>query len=227
MKKANPLLILILLAFPLIAAAQIPEDAAKASAELAARQAEAIARAQQKVAEEQQRAARAFEERLKALTPLDVEVVLSRYQGDQRVSSLPFQLSVNATHPDAMPRETRLRMGAQVPLPTQAQPTVDGKPIPGMLQANPVQYKEIGTSIDAYARDLGDGSFEVVVTVSETSVYTPPQREAAVMGLPVLRTYMASNNLIFKSGQTKQFTLAADRISGETLKVDVTVRLSK
>jgi hypothetical protein len=143
------------------------------------------------------------------------------------VSSLPFQLSVNATHPEADLKVTHLRMGAQVPLPTMATPTVDGKPMPGVAQFNPVAYKDIGTFIDASARDLGNASFDVAVTVNETSVYSPPQGDPSTMGLPVLRTYMSSNNMIFRDGQTKQFTLAADRISGETLKVDVTVRVAK
>src|SRR5215216_1585525 len=132
-----------LLAFTLAAApasAQIPDEAAKASADLAARQAEAIARAQQKVAEE---AARQAEAKANAITPLDVEVVISRYQGDKKISSLPYSLSVNA---GGRGERTSLRMGASVPMPSMAPPTVDGKPVTGMLQVNPVTYQDIGTN---------------------------------------------------------------------------------
>jgi hypothetical protein len=170
------------------------------------------------------------------VTPLDVQVVLTRLQADKKVSSLPFQLSVNATGPGEPAQETNLRMGAQVPLPTMATPTVDGKPVTGMLTTNPVQYKDIGTFIDAYARNLGNGSYELRISVSDTSVYVGPASaytgpaasgSSATMGLPVLRTYASSNNMVLKDGQTKQFTLAADRVSGETLRVDVSVAVSK
>ncbi len=44
-------------------------------------------------------------------TPLQVQVVVSRYQGEKKISSLPYSLSVN---PDG--RKTSLRMGAEVPI---------------------------------------------------------------------------------------------------------------
>ena len=68
--------------------------------EMAARQAEAVARAQQKVAEEARRAdeerVRALEAKANELIPVDIEVVVSRYQGDKRISSLPYLLAVSA-----------------------------------------------------------------------------------------------------------------------------------
>jgi hypothetical protein len=237
------------------ARAQVPEEAAKASAELAARQAEAIARAQQKVAQEAEaarqkdeaeRTARDAEiERIRDLVfPLDVQVTVSRYQGEKKVSSLPYQLSVNAVHRDARPiqfpnasdpgasRVTSVRMGAQIPLPTMSAPTVDGKPVAGVMQVNPVQYRDIGTAIDASATHRGDASgFDVAVTVEDTSLYNP-KTDAQASGsgidtLPVLRTFRSSNHMLLKDGQTRQFTMAADRVSGETLRVDVTLKIAK
>ena len=90
--------------------AQVPPDVAKSSAELAAKQAEAIAQAQAKVAEESRRQAEA---RANAITPIDIEVVVSRYQGDKKISSLPYLLSVNASDRQ---EKTSLRMGASVPV---------------------------------------------------------------------------------------------------------------
>jgi hypothetical protein len=124
-------------------------------------------------------------------------------------------------------------MGAQVPLPTMGTPTVDGKPVTGMLNTNPVTYKEIGTFIDADAKWLEGGAFELQISVSDTSLYrrsqNPPAGAEQIddMGLPVLRTFTASNRVVMKDGQTKQFMLAADRISGDTLRVDVTLKVAK
>ena len=45
--------------------------------------------------------------------PLEVQVVISRYQGDKRVSSMPYVLVVNANAQAAI----ELNMGAEVPIP--------------------------------------------------------------------------------------------------------------
>ena len=215
--------------------------AREAMLKMAAEQAEAVARAQQKVAEEADKAKRAeqtrtereFLEKRGRVVPLDIEIVISRYQGEKKVSSLPYALTVNAPYQyvgqlDSAPL-TQLRMGGQVPLPTMA-PVLgpDGKPMPGLPQGGgPVQYKDVGTYIDARGRwlDSPSGSFEVWISVQEDAVATP--QGAPPTALPVIRTFRASNNLVLRDGQTRQFTAAADRITGEVVKVDVTLKVAK
>jgi hypothetical protein len=209
-------------------------------ARMAAQQAEAVARAQQKVAQEEQAAKRAEEARLERefaekrdrIVPLDIEIVISRYQGDKKVSSLPYALTVNATSPwgpqlNSAPL-TQLRMGGQVPLPTMA-PALgpDGKPVSGITGGGPVQYKEVGTDIDARGRWLESpaGSFEIWISVQEDAVATP--QGASATSLPVIRTFRAANNLVLRDGQTRQFTAGADRITGEVVKVDVSLKVAK
>jgi hypothetical protein len=48
-----------------------------------------------------------------------------------------------------------------------------------------------------------------------------------VQGAPVIRNFNASNNLVLRDGQTRQFTAAADRVTGEVIKVDVTLKVAK
>src|SRR5262245_43476290 len=79
------------------------------------------------------------------LIPLKVQIVVSRYDGDKKISSLPYVLSVNAN--DRMP--SVLRMNAQVPLPQMTMPDLGPGPSPF---AAPITYKEIGTAIDCTAR---------------------------------------------------------------------------
>ena len=71
-------------------------------AKMAAQQAEAVARAQQKVAEEERRRnmerAREEEAKYKQILPVDLEVVISRYQADKKTSSLPYALTVNTVY---------------------------------------------------------------------------------------------------------------------------------
>jgi hypothetical protein len=208
-----PALLAVALAAPAYAQA-VPEDVAKASAELAARQAEAVARAQQKVAQE-------AEAKANAVTPLDLEIVISRYQGDKKVGSLPYSISVNASERGEV---TRLRMGASVPVPTMTTPTVDGKPAAGVV--TPFQYRDIGTNIDASGKPLGDGRFAVFLGVTESSIVANP-KDAQQGGVPVIRNFSSSNNLVMRDGQTRQFTAASDRITGEVVKVEVTLKVVK
>jgi hypothetical protein len=216
---------------PTAADKAVLDEAAKRAAEMA----EAMARAQQKVAEEARKRdielEREFEAKANAVVPIDLEVVISRYQGDKRTSSLPYALTVNAkyvSNVEGAPM-TSLRMGGEVPLPTMSL-TVDGKPLTGVPTGGPVMYKAVGTNIDARGRILDGGRFEIWVSVQDDAIATPQSVGAGsgpATNLPVIRSFRASNNVVLKDGQTRQFTAAADRITGEVVKVDVTLKVAK
>jgi hypothetical protein len=53
------------------------------------------------------------------------------------------------------------------------------------------------------------------------------EQEIREPSLPVLRTFTASNNMVLKDGESEQFMLAADRVSSETLRVEVTLHVMK
>ena len=166
--------------------------------------------------------------------PLELQVVIARYQGDKRVSSLPYVLSLKST---ITSRDFRpglgasLRLGSRVPVRTQVVvPAADGKPA---TTSNSVNYENVGTNIDAGASMLEDGRYEVTITISESSVITDTKlasdlRGAAGMGeYPVFRSYQSTNTLFVKEGQTAQFTAASDRVSGEVVRVEVKLTVVK
>jgi hypothetical protein len=166
-----------------------------------------------------------------ALVPLKVRVVLSRYDGEKKVSSLPYALSVTANDRNplngaAVP--SSLRTGAQVPVPTVSMP--ENLPANAPVMRGPVVYKEIGTNIDCVATSLDGGRFRIQVTISDTSVYAGGQTAAGTVKLndiPTFRSFSSSQTLILKDGQSTQYTAAADKVSGEITKVDVTVMVEK
>ena len=159
--------------------------------------------------------------------PLELQVVISRYQGDKRVSSLPYVLSLKSA--TVSRGGASLRVGSRVPVRMQmfAPPPADGKPAAPMAQVN---YENVGTNIDAGATALEDGRFEVTITVNESSVVTDPQDLKATPGAgdyPVFRSYQSSNTLFVREGQTTQFTAASDRVSGEVVRVEVKLTVVK
>jgi Bacterial type II and III secretion system protein len=168
----------------------------------------------------------------KALVPLKVLIVVSRYQGEKKVSSLPYTLTVNAndrvTGPLGQfePRMVQLRTGASIPVPSMAPP----KESPMQGPVGPVQYKPIGINIDCTAQSTDDGRFRVDISIEDTSVYSEGQTAegvAKMSDIPSFRTFQTSNTVILKDGQSSEFTAAADRISGEVTKIDITVTVVK
>jgi hypothetical protein len=157
-------------------------------------------------------------------TPLKVQITVSRFQGDKKVSSLPYVLSVNATDHRAPVDPSRLRMGGKVPIMAVATPVVDGKQMPA---GGPISYTDVGTNIDCVAILMEAGRYKIRVTVEDTSVYSEDQAPSTVKGSPTFRTLVLTNSAILKDGQSTQFTAATDKVSGETVKVDVMLNVVK
>jgi hypothetical protein len=156
------------------------------------------------------------------LVSLKVQVVISRYQGEKKLSSLPYSLAVTANS-----RPSSLRMGAQVPIEMTSWPS--NVPADAPVMRGPVSYRDIGTKIDADASSLDEGRFRIQVTINDTSVYTEGQTAAGTLKLnvPTFRTFESSETLVLKDGQSSQFTAATDKVSGEVTRVDVTLTVVK
>jgi hypothetical protein len=152
--------------------------------------------------------------------PVKVTVVLSRTQGEKKISSMPYTLSLTGSH-------ANLRMGTKIPvmMVSAAAPDRDGR---ANAQIGPIQYQDVGTNIDCDVRAMDDGRFVLNLAIDDSSVYAD---EAALpggtKGNPSFRSFRASNSMILKDGQTGQFTTATDKLTGETVKVDVTLTVVK
>ena len=158
--------------------------------------------------------------------PLEVQIVLSRYQGEKRVSSMPYVMAVNANGERAS-----LNMGADVAIPNSTfAPSDPSKPQPPIVSFN---YRSIGTSIICGATTTSeDGRFEVNISVDDSSVYLKEDSAGAtgstgVSGMPAFRSFKSRNTLLLRDGQTRQYTAATDRVSGETIRIDVTLKVVK
>jgi hypothetical protein len=151
--------------------------------------------------------------------PLKVTVVIARYRGDKRISSLPYVLGVVANGP-----RTTLRMGSDVPVP---QVVVGGD----ASQQRSYSYRSVGTNIDCTAFTASSGTFRLVVTVTDSSVHveggdtstvTPTMRD-----VPMFRTFNSSFSILLRDGQTTEYTSATDPVTGEVMKIDVTLNVLK
>lgn len=150
-------------------------------------------------------------------TPLNVRVVFTRYQGEKKVSSMPYTLAVNADD-----RATAVRVGIQVPVMVSL----------GADKGTTVAFKDVGNNLDCSAETLADGRYKLSFSLEQGSVYvddvnTRSPREAASFHAPVLRNFKLQTNAILRDGQSVENIAATDPISGEVLKIDVTLQVVK
>ena len=156
-------------------------------------------------------------------TPLKVTVVLTRYQGEKRISSMPYVLGVLASsRMFGPPQKTTLRMGSKVPVAQQA---VGGDAKGPFTTYN---YTDVGTNIDCAASyEEGATVFALGLTISDSSVVLEPRKDANLDPLPSFRNFNSSFTALLRDGQSTQYTSATDPVTGEVMKIDVTLALMK
>ena len=163
--------------------------------------------------------------------PLKVDVVLTRWQADKKLSSLPFTL-----WPVSMSGGgggVSLRVGVDVPVGTST--VTRGTASPNQTSSTSTtsattEYRSIGTSIDCRAYPSEGTGFNIDLRISDSSLFTDPNAPAGTIRISdraAFRTFNLSNTLPVRDGQTLQFASATDKLTGETLKVDVTVNVVK
>ena len=158
------------------------------------------------------------------LVPLEIQIVIARYQGEKRISSMPYLMAVNANGERAS-----LNMGAEVAIPTTAfAPAADGKsPTPVGLRS--YNYRSIGTNIVCGAMTADEGRFDVNISIDDSSVFMKEDGTAATGAgdMPAFRSFKSRNTLLLRDGQTRQYTAATDRVSSETIRIEVTLKVVK
>ncbi len=164
------------------------------------------------------------QEKPSPLVPLKLQLVISRSAGEKKISSMPYTLWVTAN--DNRNRTTSLRMGVEVPVPSILIPK-EGAP------TTSYNYRPVGTNIDCSATTEGN-LFKVAITLNDSSVQFDAKESAAsrpvptgMAGAPAFRNFTSNFSILLKDGQTATYTSATDPVSGETLKVDVTLNVLK
>lgn len=153
----------------------------------------------------------------KLVTPLRVQVVFSRYQGEKKVSSVYYTLPVNADD-GAL---SRVSMGFQVPLRYESKESYGN-----------VVFKDVGNSVTCRAEGAEDARFRLSCSFDQSSLHAtngdPPARVTDGPPLPpVLRNFRSEAAFFLRDGQNSQLTVATDPVSGDVVKVDVTLTVVK
>ena len=151
------------------------------------------------------------------LTPLRVQVLIAEYDGEKKISSLPYTLLVNAE--GTRGQKASIRMGLRVPIATSA---------------SQYQYQDVGTNLDAWAGKVEDGRFTLHLGVERSSTYSSSAKQPASTGgnevlanQPVIQQFRTELDVLIRDGQTIQTTLATDPVSGRVTKVELAVSVVK
>jgi hypothetical protein len=156
----------------------------------------------------------------KTLVPLKLDVVISRQAADKKISSMPYSMWLTANSPE---RQASLRLGVQVPVPNTVIP-----PLKEGEKAEPIRsfsYRDIGTNIDASATSAAEGRYAVAITLTDSGLNS--KGEPTPGGAPMLRNFTSRFFLLLRDGQTATYMSATDPVTGETLRVEVTLSVLK
>lgn len=154
-----------------------------------------------------------------SVVPLKVSVVFSEYDGEKKLSSLPYILFLRSAeeHKDYF---GTLRMGVRVPIWTGGKESA-------------IQYQDVGSNIDCEARATRDGRYLLDLRLERSSIYSSKEEHSAEQRAdeqphqPLLRQFRANLALMLRDGQTTQSTMATDPLNGHMIRVDVTLNVVK
>jgi hypothetical protein len=147
------------------------------------------------------------EELTLAVTPLRVQVVFTEFDGDKKISSLPYTLSVNADERRANPT-AQVRSGVRIPI---------------QVDKDKVTYLDVGTNIDCSAVLQDDGRFKLQMAVERSAVSS----DSPSSSNPIVRTFRANMNPVLKDGQTIESIVSTDPLNGHVYRVSVTLNVVK
>ena len=142
-------------------------------------------------------------------TVVKVQVVLSRYEGDRKTSSLPFTTLATADG-----ERVSIRTGTQVPIATA-----------GPENKTSFQYIDVGSNVDLNVKTTDNGRFNVTLLFQDRSATDKVPLGGILQ--PVLRNFQTTSSVLLKDGESKQFVAASDKASGEMIKIDVTLNVEK
>lgn len=137
---------------------------------------------------------------------LKVTVVLSRSNGEKKISNLPFVLLVTADE-----RPTTVQMSSSIPIPTVS----EGK--------SGYSYQQIGTNMSASAKAMDGGQYVVNLTVTDSQMLTDANTPAPGR----VQNFTSSPRLVLHDGSTIQYAAATDKMTGDVVKVDVVLNVIK
>lgn len=169
---------------------------------------------------------------MKSGTPVKILVLISEFDGGNKIASLPYTLYTVTAGPADPHSDARQSMRYQLHVPILSGNYPTG-PTPNGNSRVDYQYRfqDVGTDIDYGAYSVGGDSYELVFTVDRSWASMPGpatketalERGSALTGQPILPHFRNNFVVVLRNGQTVEGASATDPVTGHVLKVDVTL----
>lgn len=152
---------------------------------------------------------------------LKVQIVFSEYEGNKRITNLPYTLLVPVTPNGG---RNKIRIDDRISIP---------------FGGGGFQYQNTGTDIDCGAKPASEGRYELAMTLDRNWVDMPAEAPADKSGTsqgdahpgivrpPTMRQFRVEHSVLLRDGQTIETTFATDPVSGNVIKLEVTLNVLK
>ena len=159
-------------------------------------------------------------EKAKPITPVRLQVVLTEYDGEKKVASLPYAFLVNSEQGGHTSLTNFTRVGVRVP-------------VPGAGKDGQTSFVDVGSNIDCGVQTEEDGRFTVHLSFERSSLYFQGRGDekgvikTAEAGQPYIPTIRTQTWVVLKDGQTLEALMAADPLNGHVFRINVTLNVHK
>jgi hypothetical protein len=159
--------------------------------------------------------------KVKQVTPVKLTITLAEFDGEKKISNLPYALLLNSEPGEALSYTSFARTGVRVPMPGVGS---DGKAY---------SFSDVGTNIDCGVRTDDDGRFTLRLNFERSSLYFQGQGDEKGTirtisgGQPYLPAIRAQSLLTIRDGQSVEALSAADPINGHVFRLSVTLNVQK
>ena len=148
---------------------------------------------------------------------LKITVVISRFSGEKKIGSLPFVLLLMPTEDS-----TNVQMSSNVPVPQG--PDKDGN--------QTFSYQSVGTSLSASTPkenpQNAPGQHLISLRITDSQMLSDMAGATAAMkGLMRTQQFSSTVRLPLRDAQTISYNAATDKITGDLVRVEVTLNVLK
>jgi len=147
------------------------------------------------------------------MATLKLTVVISRFSGEKKIGNLPFVLLLTPTDSG-----TTVQMSSSVPVPETV--AKDG--------VQSYAYRTVGTNITASSKEGSSGQYLVNLAISDSQMLGDAAAPSeAAKGLMRTQQFSSSVRLPLKDGQVITYNAATDKLTGDLVRVEVTLNVLK
>jgi hypothetical protein len=153
--------------------------------------------------------------------PVKVLIVFSEYNGEKKISSMPYSFVAITDEKMGGYYSTSLRTGVRIPVETEGK---DQKST----------YMDVGSNIDCGIRTTDDDHYRVQFIFERSALYpVGDSQDDKVLNSrppgqpPLVRQFKASEQVLLKDGQTSDSVVSTDPLNGHSLHISITITVLK